>query len=161
MGQYRSLAVSTPRRAAASSALLVLSLAACLAVVAPVATAQTAEPGFLLVQSARNGSLVPVQGSDDELTLTLGGVGEWALWFTDRPNRTSGHLPHQAALDLLGFDDRKAPGPPNAVLSVPDGARNRNMVALTLRAPRYDSRAKTLRYRATRLPTVARTPLAS
>ena len=144
--------------------LLTIALGASVALTAPSASAQTTpssdQPAteqppstVLFVQSAARGALIPNPGNPDQFVLTLAGVAPSTLWFTDRPVRRSGNVPTQGAIDRIGFDDDVAAGPPNAVLSLRDGKEAHDLLALTLREPRYDADQGTLRYSATRLAT--------
>jgi hypothetical protein len=135
---------------------------AVVAAMAAPARAQEAPPeeqSLLFVQSASAGSLVPREGSPDSFTLSLEGLDEHALWFTDRPERQSGHVPTKGMLNVLDFEG--AQGPPNAVLSIAGADPAKNMVALTLRDPKYDAEDQTIRYDATKLDDVSATQLAS
>lgn len=137
---------------------------ALLMLVVPVAAAAAQEAAgepdsLLFVQDARHGSLRTAGGDPDAFVLTLRDVPGSMLWFTDRPERRSGHLTTQEALDLLDFSGEK--GPPNAVLSIADANPGENMIALTLSDAEYDADTATARYEATRLPDVSATGLAS
>ena len=144
--------------------VLGLGLVVALTAMAPPAGAQEAPPPeeqstLLFVQSATGGSLVPQRDSPSTFTLNLRGVDKNSLWFTDRPERRSGHQTTRDVLDVLDFEGEQ--GPPNAVLSVANADPAKNMVALTLRDPRYDAEERTLRYTATKLDDVTQTRLTS
>lgn len=121
-------------------------------------TGEEAPSNVLIVQDARGGSLVPVDGSDGEFELTLEDVGERAVWFTDQP-RKSGHLRHETALDAIGFDDTD--DQLNAVLSIADADAERDTVALTLSDAEYDPDDDALVYHAEALSDVTDTGLAA
>ncbi len=51
--------------------------------------------------------------------LTLDGIGATTLYFSDRPQRITGHIPTEEFFDTWGEgDDSFADDPPNAVLSI-------------------------------------------
>ena len=55
----------------------------------------------------------------DDGQLTLNGIGPTTLYFSDRPQRITGHIPTQEFFDSWGEgDDSFAGDPPNAVLSI-------------------------------------------
>jgi hypothetical protein len=140
-----------------------------LAGTAPFASAQqTPQPApqkpqkVLFVQSAGQGTLVPVKGSQNELVLILRDVTPSTLWFTDRPARESGSVATEDAITRIGFDNNSpgsSDGPPNAVLSLQDSTEAHDMLAVTLRNPKYDATAKTLQYSVTKLPDVTNASL--
>ena len=57
------------------------------------------EPEWLMVMNAETGEFQP---AGDTYTLTLGGVDEEMLAFTDRPGTRSPNVGHQRVLGLLG-----------------------------------------------------------
>ena len=55
----------------------------------------------------------------DDGRLTLNGIAPTTLYFSDRPNRITGHITTEEFLDSWGEgDDSFASDPPNAVLSI-------------------------------------------
>ena len=55
----------------------------------------------------------------EEGRLTLDGIGATTLYFSDRPQRITGHIPTEEFFDTWGEgDDSFADDPPNAVLSI-------------------------------------------
>jgi thiol-disulfide isomerase/thioredoxin len=95
------------------------------------------------------------RGTFDGRRLKLHGVAPVVSWFADRPQRSSGILTMRRFVgDLFGH------GPVlNAAL---DFARNEvsGVLALTLRAPRWDARRRVLSYRVRRLRTLRETKVA-
>ena len=89
-------------------------------------TTSEPEPEWLMVMNAETGQFQP---AGDSYTLTLDGVDEEMLAFTDRPERQAHTWDTSAFLDYWAneFGD----DPPNAVVSA-DGVR----VAVTLSDPR-------------------------
>ena len=90
------------------------------------------QPEWLMVMNAETGEFQP---AGDSYTLTLGGVDEEMLAFTDRPEREAQTWDTSAFLDYWAneFGD----DPPNAVVSA-DGVR----VAVTLSDPRVGMSAR-------------------
>ncbi len=87
----------------------------------------------LFVQSA-SGS------SSDERTLTLHGLTDSTVYFTDRPRREVGHIPSHRFVELWEGDETSfSVDPPNAVLSFLDenGATPEDAVVV-LREPRLE-----------------------
>jgi hypothetical protein len=144
--------------ALASVSLFVMALAATAPPSFAAPTPQPSETSLLFVQSATSGSLVPVHGAPERFTLTLRGVDGQTLWFTDRPERRAGYMTTGAGLKVLDF--RGSKGAPNAVLSIPSAKPSKDMIALTLRDPKYDPQQRTVQYRATELEHVTNTELA-
>ena len=122
-----------PRRLLLLGALLPLALAAVPA---------TASAANLYVQQAAGGSL-----SGD--TLVLRGVSPRTTSFTDRPQRSTSTLSTRSfvASWATAFGD----DPPNAALEIAGAPVGRDVAILTLRAPRYDARRRTLTFRVTRV----------
>ena len=97
------------------------------------------------VFQARNGSLVE---KGDALELTLNGVDDKAVVFTDRPNRFTGSIKVKKFLgdwDDEGLDQ----DPPNAALTVNDGKGAGGVIALELTKPSRSG--KTVTFTAHRL----------
>jgi microcystin-dependent protein len=149
-------AAARPIPEAMARALLVLTFSlALLALVSPAAHAARpldlpAETSILFSLTADGGTLTPAKGKD-RFILTLRKVDRRAVWFTDRPARKSGALGSRAlfgAWARLGF----AKDPPNAALTVLRGRRTSDAVAVELGTPRYNVKARTVRFSARALP---------
>lgn len=70
--------------------------------------------------------------------LTLNGVAPTTLYFSDRPNRITGHIPTEEFLDSWGEgEDSFASDPPNAVLSI-FSEDEVNDIVVVLKDPRLD-----------------------
>lgn len=104
------------------------------------------EIGLLFTQNATSGSLRALEGKDsDRYVLTLENPGRQVIWFQDRPGRQSGHLPLKGFMEAwegYGFVE----DPPNAALSVLDGADHQDTAVLTLGKPRYNAAKRKLRF---------------
>ena len=100
------------------------------------------EPEWLMVMNAETGEFQP---AGDTYTLTLAGVDEEMLAFTDRPERAAQTWDTSEFLDAWAseFDG----DPPNAVVSA-DGVR----VAVTLSDPRVGMSERAATFTATPLP---------
>lgn len=73
----------------------------------------------------------------DGTRLTLSGVGQTTLMFSDRPDRVVAHVPTKEFVDGWGDgDDSFAEDPPNAVLSSFEAAEVNDVVVLS--QPRLD-----------------------
>lgn len=84
---------------------------------------------LLFVQSAHTASL-------DKGILTLGGVNPATLFFSDRPERVTGHEPTEDFVSHWDFgDDNFKENPPNATLSILTGPEPQEIV-LVLKSPR-------------------------
>ncbi len=128
-----------------------LSLAVALAP-SPAALAQEpSEPtkqeiGLLFTQTAKRGTLTPVEGKP-RFTLKLHGVAHQAVWFSDRPARGSGQIPIRGFVrewEGFGFDADH----PNAALTLLNAANAQDTVVLELGEPRYRAKSNTVRYSA-------------
>ena len=98
-------------------------------VTACASTQSTDEPSFLFVQNADRAVL-------QNGRLTLYGVGENVVYFSDRPNRLAGHLDTNKLLQAWDAGPGSFAGsPPNAVFSIvhPEGVHESVVV---LRKPR-------------------------
>ena len=70
--------------------------------------------------------------------LTLDGIGATTLYFSDRPQRITGHIPTEEFFDTWGEgDDSFADDPPNAVLSI-FSEDEVNDVVVVLKEPALD-----------------------
>lgn len=98
---------------------------------APAPTATTEEAEFLFVQGAASSTLA-------DGVLTLGGVGNSTIYFSDRPERLAGHLTTQEFVENWGSgDDSFASDPPNATLSILSGVEPQEIV-VTIKNPRFE-----------------------
>src|SRR5262245_37648687 len=75
----------------------------------------SSKPAFLFVQLADAGTWIPKPDEEGVYLLTLAGVGEQTLFFTDRPDRIVGTISTDQFLDALGFTPLN---PPNAAVVV-------------------------------------------
>jgi len=95
---------------AALGATAILNNASCCK--APVAKEEDGEPEFLFVQTCRSATL-----ADGKLTMT--GVSHSTLYFSDRPERITGHVTTSVFVDTWDEgDDSFASNNPNAALSI-------------------------------------------
>lgn len=95
----------------------------------PTPAAQEAE--FLFVQSATSSNLA-------DGVLTLGGVSDATIYFSDRPERLAGHLTTEEFIGNWGSgDDSFASDPPNATLSILAGEEPQEIV-VTINNPRLE-----------------------
>lgn len=95
---------------AALGVTAILSNASCCK--APVAKDEDGEPEFLFVQTCRSATL-----ADGKLTMT--GVSPSTLYFSDRPERITGHVTTSVFVDTWDEgDDSFASNNPNAALSI-------------------------------------------
>jgi hypothetical protein len=107
------------------------------------------EIGLLFVQAAGAGTFEPADGGSGH-RLTLSGVTPQVVWFSDRPERQSGHIPLHEFVDAwagYGFAD----DPPNAALSVLGADDGVDMVVVELGTPEYDPATGTIHYPVTLL----------
>lgn len=104
-----------------------------------------APESFLWVQTATNGTIT---GDGEELVLTLEGVPDHLIRFTDRPMRDADVVaPEDTARRWSEFFATSAP---NATLTYQlDGSDAPSVLALTLGQPTYDQEAATMTYPAT------------
>ncbi|MFN8025466.1 MAG: hypothetical protein U0W40_03620 [Acidimicrobiia bacterium] len=102
----------------------------------------------LFVQTAGGGTLKSVKGEAGTYTLTLQNVPATVTTFTDRPMRVRSD---EATADFVGLWDGGsfADSPPNAALVIDDAPDSSDTFVFTLTAPKYDAKAKQLRYTAT------------
>ena len=88
-----------------------------------------AHPAFLFVQLAEGGTWMPKPDEEGVYLLTLAGLGDQTLYFSDRPDRIVGTMPTDHFLEALGFTPIN---PPNAavVVQTSDGVRDVLVVEL-------------------------------
>lgn len=100
-------------------------------VAAATPTPATEEAELLFVQGARSSHLA-------DGVLTLGGVSNATIYFTDRPERLAGHLTTEEFVENWGAgDDSFAADPPNATLSILSGEVPQEIV-VTIKNPRLE-----------------------
>jgi hypothetical protein len=121
------------------------------AAAAPPAQAASPPASLLFVQDAASGTLTPVAHRPGRYTLRLHGVDPGALYFTDRPHRSTGVIGQPALLRAL-FDRQS---PPNAAVEILGGQADQDVKAFTLSRPRYDAGHHTLTYQAQTLKRVS------
>lgn len=102
---------------------------------------------YLFVQEGLSGSLVKEQ--NNTMTLTIHGVRENTVYFSDRPARISG------LVDTALFTTSSmwnGSNPPNAALMLPGAPESNDTVILTISGPEYYKTESTLVYSATLVP---------
>ena len=105
----------------------------------------SAEPTFLYVQTAHSGTLSAKQ-TDGRRILKLNNVSPTTVYFSDRPDRITGH--ESTAEFIAQWSDGAdsfASNPPNAALDILDEDSQR-VAILELMDARYDAEANTLEY---------------
>ena len=103
------------------------------------------EPTFLYVQTAHSGTLSAEQ-ADGRRTLTLNDVSPNTVYFSDRPDRITGHESTEAFIaQWSDSSDSFADSPPNAALDVM-GADARSLAIVELMGAEYDAESNTLVY---------------
>jgi len=102
---------------------------------------------YLFIEEGQSGSLV--KGQDNTLTLTIHGVRDDTVFFSDRPARISGLIDTGLfSTSSLWYESN----PPNAALMLPDAPETNDTVILTVSNPRYDKEKSTLVYSAALVP---------
>ena len=103
------------------------------------------EPTFLYVQTAHSGTLSDEQ-ADGRRILKLNNVSPTTTYFSDRPDRITGH---ESTTEFIAQwsdgSDSFADNPPNAALDVM-GADARSLAIVELMGATYDAQNKTLEY---------------
>jgi len=102
---------------------------------------------FLFVQEAAGGSLVA--GKNGTMTLTLSGVRDDTVYFSDRPARVSGVIDTDLFVHCSMFSGTS---PPNAALMLLGAPAENDTVIITISDPKYDKRNATLSYTAVKVP---------
>lgn len=133
----------TLRPAAVRALLLAAAALAAFAPAPALAVAQTA-PTSLFALDGRSGTLLPVAGQAGAFDLTLRGVHARALYFQDRPGRLAGAIGVPRLLQRLFVSGQ---APPNAAINAQVPGRGQLLMGVRLGAPRFDPRARTLRFR--------------
>ena len=110
-------------------------------------SAETAssEPTFLYVQTAHSGTLSAEQ-TDGRQILKLNNVSPSTVYFSDRPDRITGHESTEAFIaQWYSGEDSFGDNPPNAVLDV-ISENSQSLFIVELMSANYDSQAHTLQY---------------
>ena len=102
---------------------------------------------FLFVQEAASGSLVT--GKNGTMILTLSGVRDDTVYFSDRPARVSGVIDTDLFVHCSMFSGNN---PPNAALMLLGAPAENDTVIITISDPKYDKRNATLSYTAVKVP---------
>jgi hypothetical protein len=107
---------------------------------------------LLFSQSSPRATLTPTAcRCDGRYILTLRDVGKHTVWFSDRPNRDSGHMSTRTFTrdwKSFGFSSDR----PNAALSAIDASGRRDTDIVELTHPRYGAKRDTMRYLARNVP---------
>jgi len=96
---------------------------------------------YLFVQNASSGTFV--SNGDDSYTLTLKGISEQTVYFSDRPQRDAGQVSTKRFVEGSCFNSKN---PPNAAIDVMEGNESSDLVVVELLDPRYDAAKKSLQY---------------
>jgi len=100
---------------------------------------------LLYVQTAHSGTLSAPQ-ADNKRILTLSNVDPTTVYFSDRPNRITGHNPTQQFINEWNDGDNNfSINPPNAALDMIQGD-SQSIVIVELFNPVYDAVRGTLQY---------------
>lgn len=110
----------------------------------PALPAAAGATPLLFVQQTDGGTLEKTGGSTYRLTLR--GVAPSVAAFADRPGRTA--TSERASTFVSRWRGRFGTDAPNAALVIDGAPRGRDVAMLTLSAPRYRPRARTLTYTA-------------
>lgn len=105
---------------------------------------------YLFLLKSTGGKLAPKAGADGVFTITLTNPDTDVAWFSDRPQRLTGHRPLATFVDWwdgLGF----GAVPPNAVIALPHGKAEQDTLIFTMGRPAWDAKARTLTFQAVRL----------
>jgi uncharacterized protein YjbI with pentapeptide repeats len=106
------------------------------------------EESRLFVQVGTEGSLLKTGDEEDTYLLTLRGVSQSTIWFTDRPDRTAGHFRTGLFIENWAVgDDSFADNPPNAALEIMDGTDEADLLVIELFDPEYDAMNDKLSYK--------------
>ena len=103
------------------------------------------QPTFLYVQTAHSGTLSPPQ-EDGERALKLHDVSPVTAYFSERPNRLTGHESTEEFIsEWSEGEDSFASNPPNAALDIV-GKDSQSLVIIELMNAKYDFETKSLEY---------------
>ena len=109
------------------------------------AVSTATQPTFLYVQTAHSGSLSP-EGVDGKHTLTLNDVSPVTVYFSDRPDRETGHESTAEFIAEWGSgEDSFAKNPPNAALDI-IGDDSQSIAIVELMSAQYDVQEQILEY---------------
>jgi len=102
------------------------------------------EVSLLFIQTAHSGTLISYE---KQLVLTLNDVSPVTVFFSDRPNRVTGH---ESTQEFIGKwndgSDSFAVDPPNAALDIIHNDDSQDILIVELMNPVYDADARTLQY---------------
>ena len=105
----------------------------------------SSEPTFLYVQTAHSGTL-SAQQADGRRILKLNNVSPSTVYFSDRPDRETGHESTAEFIAEWGSgEDSFAKNPPNAALDV-IGEDSQSIAIVELMNAKYNSATQTLEY---------------
>jgi len=108
------------------------------------AESKTAPVSLLFVQTAHSGTLLE---EDGKLVLTLNGASPTTVFFSDRPNRISGHESTLEFVNRWAEDpDSFADDPPNAAIDILEGDEKGDVLIVELTNPVFDLEMMTLQY---------------
>ncbi len=111
---------------------------------------------WLFVQLASSGTLDPIEGTDNQYTLTLKGVFPSMISFTNRPGRTA-HITmvkdFVAEWEKNEDENNYKKNPPNAALALSiEGLED--IIVFRIEDPLYDAAKETLTYKVTHIALV-------
>lgn len=142
--------MGAPRRSVLATAVLAAGILAFLGVGCGgdeadthTTTAEGKEVQLLFVIEATSGTLVPAGG--DEYTLSLEGLFNHVVAFSDRPERLTFNL--SAKTFFARWDRAFGDDPPNAALDLIGGGREADAIILELDKPRYQRDSVTFQAR--------------
>ena len=99
---------------------------------------------LLFLQTASSGTFTEENGKK---ILTLNDISSSTVWFSDRPQRITGHYStDEFVLHWNQDKDSFADDPPNAALEILSGVEESDVFILELSNPIYDSTLQTLQY---------------
>lgn len=98
---------------------------------------------YLFVQTARSGSLIPVEGKENQYTFTMKNVSPQTIYFSDRPARDVGQVPIRVFLEGFCFSENN---PPNAAIEVLGKPGEDRTILVELFKPTYDPENDVLEY---------------
>ena len=128
-----------------TAAVVAVFLAVQLCKPCPSIERASSESTFLYVQTAHSGTLSP-EAADGKRTLVLNNVSPSTVYFSDRPDRITGHESTEAFIaEWDSGEDSFKSDPPNAALDVLDRDSQR-VAILELMDATYDAKANTLKY---------------
>ncbi len=103
------------------------------------------QPTFLYVQTAHSGTLSSSR-EDGKRTLKLQGVSPVTAYFSERPNKLTGHESTEEFIsEWSEGEDSFGDSPPNAALDI-IGNNSQSIAIVELMSAKYDSTTQTLEY---------------